>query len=136
MAVTSGKTEALSNVDSAWLRMEDPTNLMTITGLMAFEEKLEFARLKRDIEDRLLPIDRFRQRVVQSRLPLAKPRWQEDEHFALSAHLRRLALPHPAPLRLDNRADLLDGSIELMVAIDHHIGEFGQPAHLFLDRVS
>jgi WS/DGAT/MGAT family acyltransferase len=96
MAVPGGKSEALSNVDSAWLRMEDPTNLMTITGLMAFDEKLEFARLKRDIEDRLLPIDRFRQRVVQSRLPLAKPRWQEDEHFALSAHLRRLALPHPA----------------------------------------
>ena len=96
MAVPGGKSEALSNVDSAWLRMEDPTNLMTITGLMAFDEKLEFARLKRDIEDRLLPIDRFRQRVVQSRLPLAKARWQEDEHFALSAHLRRLALPHPA----------------------------------------
>jgi WS/DGAT/MGAT family acyltransferase len=96
MAVTGGKSEALSNVDSAWLRMEDPTNLMTITGLMAFDEKLDFARLKRDIEDRLLPIDRFRQRVVQSRLPLAKPRWVEDEHFALSAHLRRLALPHPA----------------------------------------
>ena len=96
MAILGGKSEALSNVDSAWLRMEDPTNLMTITGLMAFEERLEFARLKRDIEDRLLPIDRFRQKVVQSRLPLTKPRWQEDEHFALSAHLRRFALPHPA----------------------------------------
>ena len=43
MDVTNGRSEALSNVDSAWLRMEDPTNLMTITGLMAFEEKLEFA---------------------------------------------------------------------------------------------
>jgi diacylglycerol O-acyltransferase / wax synthase len=96
MDLTNGRSEALSNVDSAWLRMEEPTNLMTITGLMAFDEKLEFARLKRDIEDRLLPIDRFRHKVVQPRLPLAKARWQEDEHFSLSAHLRRLALPHPA----------------------------------------
>jgi diacylglycerol O-acyltransferase / wax synthase len=89
-------SEALSNVDSAWLRMEDPTNLMTITALMSFEEKVDFARLKREIEDRLLPFDRFRQKVVQPRVPFAKARWQEDEHFALSAHLRRFALPHPA----------------------------------------
>jgi WS/DGAT/MGAT family acyltransferase len=96
MAANSGKSEALSNVDSAWLRMEEPTNLMTITALMSFDEKLDFRRLKATIEDRLLPFDRFRQRVVQPRLPLAKPRWVEDEHFALSSHLRRLALPHPA----------------------------------------
>ena len=96
MVANGGKSEALSNVDSAWLRMEDPTNLMTITALMSFDEKLDFARLKREIEDRLLPFDRFRQKVVQPRLPLSRPRWQEDEHFALSAHLRRLALPHPA----------------------------------------
>jgi diacylglycerol O-acyltransferase / wax synthase len=96
MASNGSRSEALSNVDSAWLRMEDPTNLMTITALLAFDEKLDFSRLKREIEDRLLPYDRFRQKVVQPRLPLAKPRWQDDEHFALSAHLRRLALPHPA----------------------------------------
>jgi WS/DGAT/MGAT family acyltransferase len=96
MVSNGGRSEALSNVDSAWLRMEDPTNLMTITALMSFDEKIEFSRLKRDIEDRLLPFDRFRQKVVQPRLPFAKARWQEDEHFALAAHLRRLALPHPA----------------------------------------
>ncbi len=96
MVSNGGRSEALSNVDSAWLRMEDPTNLMTITALMSFDEKLDFLRLKREIEDRLLPFDRFRQKVVHPRLPFAKARWQEDEHFALSAHLRRLALPHPA----------------------------------------
>ena len=96
MAEPGGKSEALSNVDSAWLRMEDPTNLMTITGLMSFDERIDFRRLKAAVEDRLLPFDRFRQKVVQPRLPLAKPRWQEDEHFALASHLRRLALPHPA----------------------------------------
>lgn len=89
-------SEPLSNVDSAWLRMEDPTNLMTITALMTFDEPLDFAALKEDIEDRLLLHDRFRQRVQYSWLPLVgKPYWVEDEHFALQAHLRRTALPHP-----------------------------------------
>ncbi len=89
-------SEPLSNVDSAWLRMEDPTNLMTITALMTFDEPLDYAALKEDIEDRLLIHDRFRQRVKYSWLPLVgKPYWVEDEHFALQAHLRRSALPHP-----------------------------------------
>jgi diacylglycerol O-acyltransferase len=95
MAYDRPRNEALSNVDSAWLRMEDPTNLMTITALLTFDDKLDFGRLKTDIEDKLLPFDRFRQRVVESRLPFAKPRWAEDEHFALKAHLRRMALPYP-----------------------------------------
>ncbi len=95
MATDGPTSEPLSNVDSAWLRMEDPTNLMTITALLTFDEPLPFDRLKGAIEDRLLPYDRFRQRVVHPRFPLAKPRWEEDANFALKAHLRRVALPHP-----------------------------------------
>ncbi len=88
-------SEPLSNVDSAWLRMEEPTNLMTITGLMTFRERLDPGRLKSVIEDRLLAYDRFRQRVVESRLPLGRPSWVDDDHFALKAHLHRVALPEP-----------------------------------------
>lgn len=96
MARARPTSEPLSNVDSAWLRMEDPTNLMTITALMTFDEPLDFQALKADIEDRLLIHDRFRQKVKYSWLPfLGKPYWVEDDHFALQAHLRRTALPHP-----------------------------------------
>jgi len=87
--------ESLSNVDAAWLRMEDPTNLMTITGVMSFAERLDFGQLKELIEDRLLCYDRFRQRVEESRIPLGRPRWVEDEHFNLRFHLQRVALPDP-----------------------------------------
>jgi WS/DGAT/MGAT family acyltransferase len=87
--------ETLSNVDAAWLRMEDPTNLMTITGIMSFPERLDFGQLKELIEDRLLCYDRFRQRVVEPKVPLARPRWVEDEHFNLRFHLQRVALPDP-----------------------------------------
>ncbi len=88
--------EPLSNVDSAWLRMEEPTNLMTITALLTFDAPIDMGRLKTRIEDRLLPYDRFRQRVAMPTVPLlGRPRWVDDDHFALAAHLKRTALPYP-----------------------------------------
>lgn len=86
---------ALSNVDAAWLRMEHPTNLMTITAVMSFAERLDFAALKSLIEDRLLAQDRFRQRVVESSVPFVSPRWVDDNTFNLNSHLIRVALPDP-----------------------------------------
>jgi WS/DGAT/MGAT family acyltransferase len=93
MALLPG--EAMSNVDAAWLHMEDRTNLMTITGVLSFYDRLDFAKLKELIEDRLLGFDRFRQRVVEPAVPMAGPRWVEDEHFNLKSHLQRIALPDP-----------------------------------------
>jgi WS/DGAT/MGAT family acyltransferase len=95
MVLGIGEGESLSNVDAAWLRMEDPTNLMTITGVMTFGETLAYADLKALIEDRLLCYDRFRQRVADSRIPLARARWVDDENFNLRFHLQRIALPNP-----------------------------------------
>ena len=97
MALLEG--EPLSNVDAAWLYMETPTNLMLIAGVMSFNEKLEFSALKELIEDRLLPYDRFRQRVVEPAVPMAGPRWVDDEHFNLRSHLQRVALPDPGGQR-------------------------------------
>jgi len=93
MAVLEGK--ALSNVDAAWLRMESATNLMLITGVMSFYEKLEFSELKELIEDRLLSFDRFRQKVVEPAIPGFGPRWVDDPYFNLKFHLQRTALPDP-----------------------------------------
>lgn len=86
---------AMSNVDAAWLHMEDRTNLMIITGVLSFYEKLDFAALKELVEDRLLGYDRFRQIVVEPSVPLAGPRWVEDRYFNLKSHLQRVALPDP-----------------------------------------
>jgi WS/DGAT/MGAT family acyltransferase len=86
------RSERLSNVDNAWLRMEDPTNLMMVTGVLVFDQPLDFARLRATIEQRLLSFDRFRQRVVYSG---GAAHWQDDPHFTLSAHLHRIALPAP-----------------------------------------
>jgi diacylglycerol O-acyltransferase / wax synthase len=85
----------LSNIDAAWLRMEDPTNLMMVTGILVFEEPLDPRRVRSLLEKRLLPFDRFRQRVVEAPFGIGPPRWVDDERFDIDAHLHRVALPAP-----------------------------------------
>lgn len=87
--------KAMSNVDAAWLHMEDPTNLMMISGFFRFEQPPEFVRVRATLEHRLLRFRRFRQRVVDSRLPLRPPSWEDDPNFDIDAHLHRIALPAP-----------------------------------------
>jgi diacylglycerol O-acyltransferase len=85
--------KALSSVDSAWLRMEDPTNLMMITGIMVFGAPMEYERLKATLELHLLRFERFRQRVVQPLLGGAY--WEDDPGFDINYHLQRATLPPP-----------------------------------------
>ena len=85
----------LSHVDAAWLRMEDRTNLMMVTGILVFEEPLDHRRVRSLLEKRLLVFDRFRQRVVGAPLGIGSPRWAEDEKFDIDAHLHQVALPAP-----------------------------------------
>lgn len=82
----------LSAVDYAWLRMDDPTNLMMINGVLVLDEPVDFARLQAVVRQRLLPIPRFHQRVVK---PPGRgwPRWEEDPDFDLGHHLVRMELP-------------------------------------------
>lgn len=87
--------ERVSNVDTAWLRMDDPTNLMMITGVLTFGERLPYERLWEIVEERLLRFDRFRQRIVQPRTRLGSLYWETDPRFDLDHHLRRAALPAP-----------------------------------------
>jgi diacylglycerol O-acyltransferase / wax synthase len=90
-----GKTEPMSNVDSAWLSMEDPTNLMMVSGIMTFKTPLDFNRLRAVIQHRWLKFERFTQRVAKPWLPFGTPYWETDPTFDLNAHLRRVALPAP-----------------------------------------
>lgn len=85
----------LSNVDAAWLKMEDPTNLMMVSGVMTFAQPLDPRLIAEVVENRMLKFDRFRQRVVKSPVPASPPYWEFDPNFSLSAHLHHVALPHP-----------------------------------------
>jgi len=85
----------LSSVDAAWYGMEDPTNLMMVSGIMTFDRPISLARFQEVIERRWLTFDRFRQRVVRPRNPLKSPYWEEDPHFEMNAHVQRVGLPSP-----------------------------------------
>ncbi|UCG23424.1 MAG: wax ester/triacylglycerol synthase family O-acyltransferase [Chloroflexota bacterium] len=75
--------------------MEDPTNLMMISGIFMFDEPIEFESLRAVIEARLLKFRRFRQKVAQPPLSIMAPIWIDDPRFDVDAHLHRIALPSP-----------------------------------------
>lgn len=85
--------EPISKVDTAWLRMEQPTNLMMINGVIMLEEGLDYARLIKTIEQRFLTFRRFRQKAVDGARGAF---WVFDEDFDIRQHVRRAALPGAA----------------------------------------
>ncbi|WP_226468355.1 WS/DGAT/MGAT family O-acyltransferase [Luteimonas panaciterrae] len=81
--------EAMSRVDTAWLRMERATNPMMITGVLMFEEQMSLERLKQVIDKRFLSYSRFRQKAVDSPTGAS---WVDDPHFELDWHVQLAAL--------------------------------------------
>lgn len=89
-------SDRLSTADAAWLHMDRPTNLMVINSVLLFDEQLDLDRLRHTIQTRLINrYPRFRERVVESRLPLLAPSWEDDPDFALEHHIHHRALPSP-----------------------------------------
>ncbi len=84
--------ERISHVDTAWLRMDRPTNLMQIVGVMIFDGRLDFARFRRTVEARLLRYRRFRQTAENDG---GTAWWVDDRNFDLDAHLKHTMLPLP-----------------------------------------
>ena len=84
------KREPMSKVDTAWLRMERPTNPMMITGVLMFAEPMTVAQLRKVIEHRFLAYARFRQKPVDG--PTGA-QWVEDGDFDLDWHVRLSGLP-------------------------------------------
>ncbi|WP_240126277.1 WS/DGAT/MGAT family O-acyltransferase [Thermomonas alba] len=80
----------MSRVDTAWLRMERPTNPMMITGVLMFAEPMSLAQLKRVIQQRFLAYARFRQKPVDG---ATGAQWVDDPDFDLDWHVRLSALP-------------------------------------------
>ncbi len=91
--MSTARREPIAKVDTAWLQMEQPTNLMMITGVIVLDAPLEFEHFKQVISNRFLAFPRFRQKAVSH---VRGCWWEEDEHFELSSHVRRLALPGAA----------------------------------------
>ena len=84
--------ERMSNIDTAWLRMDTPTNLMMIVGVLMFDAPMDMPRFKRTLTHRLLRYKRFRQRVLQDP---SGAYWLDDEHFDIDNHVHNVNLPAP-----------------------------------------
>ncbi|MEP6938613.1 MAG: wax ester/triacylglycerol synthase family O-acyltransferase [Rudaea sp.] len=84
------KREPMSKVDTAWLRMETPTNLMMITGVLVFRERLDVNKVRRLLSERWLAFRRFRQRAVDT---ASAAFWETDPTLDMDWHVRLAALP-------------------------------------------
>jgi diacylglycerol O-acyltransferase / wax synthase len=82
--------ERMSRVDHAWLRMDNDVNLMLIVGVWLLAPALGYEAVCRQVADRLLKYDRFRQKVVQDPMGAL---WVNDDHFDIHRHVVRETLP-------------------------------------------
>ena len=87
------RRDKISAVDTAWLRMDHPGNLMMICAVLSFAERVSPRALRRAIEERFLRFRRFRQRPVQTP---AGAFWEAPDDFDLEHHLVHVALPGAA----------------------------------------
>jgi len=83
----------MSSVDTSWLRMDSPHNLMMITGVIVFDTPVDRERLKQTVENRFLKFKRFRQRPVQAP---AMAYWEKDPNFDIDHHVCAVVLPGKA----------------------------------------
>jgi len=85
--------ETMTNADNFWLYMDHPTNLMVITGIMEFKEKIDYDKAAQTLENRLCAFDRFKQRVVMPLSGVGVASWEFDPFFDIRSHFHRVALP-------------------------------------------
>ena len=84
--------QRMSSIDTAWLRMDTPENLMVITGIMTFDTTLTRQVLRELLAERFLRFPRFR---TIPRTDVLGAWWEEDPFFDLDRHIHELSLPEP-----------------------------------------
>ena len=53
----------MTAADAAWYHMDGPANLAVVTGVLLTTQPVDFARVRKLFQDRLLGFERFRQRI-------------------------------------------------------------------------
>ena len=90
----------LSTADAAFYQQEDTATPM-YTGSLAILRRprggLSYERLLETVERHLPQTPRYRQKVREVTLGLARPVWIDDPDFDITYHVRRSALANHAP---------------------------------------
>ncbi|MDP3375098.1 MAG: wax ester/triacylglycerol synthase family O-acyltransferase, partial [Hydrogenophaga sp.] len=85
LAATLGlEGERMSKVDTAWLRMDSPSNLMMILGIWILKPGITLHDLRERVRDRMLPYRRF---VQLAREDATGAHWIEDPDFRIDRHV-------------------------------------------------
>ncbi len=71
-------------------------NLMTITGILWFDEKVTYEEVCDRLEERLLQFDRFTQKIGGRKRRFRRPYWETVEDFDIESHVYDISLPEPA----------------------------------------
>jgi diacylglycerol O-acyltransferase / wax synthase len=82
-----------------WTIEKDPCLRSTIVAISLLDRSPDWHRLGLRVADACDLIPRLRQRVVAAPLRLGPPRWQVDEYFDISYHLRRMVAREPGDFR-------------------------------------
>ncbi|MDR3369180.1 wax ester/triacylglycerol synthase family O-acyltransferase [Rhodoferax sp.] len=82
--------ERMSKVDTAWLRMDSPSNLMMIMGVWLLKPGVTYPAVRDRLAERLLKYPRFSQRVQVDAIGAS---WVTDTSFDISRHVRIEKLP-------------------------------------------
>ncbi len=88
----------LSASDAAFFQLEDSSTPMYVGSLAILRRPrsgLSYETLLATVEQRLPQIPRYRQKVREVALGLARPVWIDDRDFDITYHIRRSALPSP-----------------------------------------
>ena len=86
----------MAPLDSIWLSMDRPNNLMVIDSVMFLAETPDWDEVIRLFETHVVerfPV--FRQHPEQAGLLGSRPHWVDDEEFDLGRHFRRATLASP-----------------------------------------
>jgi len=89
----------LSTSDAAFYHREDTSTPMYVGSLMILRRPrggLSYEALLETVERRLPQIPRYRQKVREVILGIARPVWIDDPDFDITYHVRRSALPSPS----------------------------------------
>jgi diacylglycerol O-acyltransferase len=88
----------LSASDASFFHLEDTSTPMYVGSLSILRKPrngLSYETLLATVEARLPQIPRYRQKVREVTLSLARPVWIDDRDFDITYHIRRSALPSP-----------------------------------------
>jgi len=88
----------LSPSDASFFRLENTATPMYVGSLAILRRPragLSYESLLATVEQRLPQIPRYRQKVREVKIAMARPVWIDDRDFDITYHVRRSALPSP-----------------------------------------